>query len=289
MSAMDDWISEQASPGLATACANFASRVNRVDESLEELFAPDCRHESQTRFEAIEGREDVASYFLSWVDRPMPLAFAELATTPGGGEPCVLMSVRDSTYGRPGLGEVRSYITFQLNDGGLIQRSFAVSLVPDPRGCRRSGIYAGLSEDDLRYERERIGHQLPRTEGLELVLFVLPELESQVDAYLSTTSHVAQDLGLPDPKVELIQPGDERASRLGVVAHPTVVLALDGQRVMLLEGVHAAEDLRAKLSAALASPEEFESGKPLTRADIENEVEGESGTIADFEIDDDLW
>jgi hypothetical protein len=256
---------------------------------LAEVFAPECRHESQTRFDAIEGREDVAAYFLSWVDRPMPLAFAELALDPQGGEPCVLMSVRDSTYGRPGLGEVRSYITFQVNADGLIAGSFAVSLTPEPRACRRSGIYPGLSEDDLHYERERVGDQLSRTEGLELVLFVLPELESQVDAYLSTTTDVAQSLGLPNPTVEHIRPGDERASRLGVVAHPTVVLALDGQRVRLLEGVRAAEDLRAKLSAALASPEESESGKPLTLADIENEVEGEGGTIADFEIDEDRW
>jgi hypothetical protein len=38
-----------------------------------------------------------------------------------------------------------------------------------------------------------------------------------------------------------------------------------------------------------AASDEDGGGKPLTLAQVENEEEGESGTIGDFEIDDSSW
>ena len=252
-SSIESWLKAQVpskSPQ-ARACVELAERLNRADHSLSVLLANDCEHESQTRWEPICGGANVARFFLAQFACAPRLAFAELAVQPMGEEPCVLMHVRDSGFGRLGLGVARSSITLKLDQDGLIRRTFSTSLAAPAALGRASGLYPGMTGADLERERQAIGQPLPVDESLELFLFHLPELVQDAREYLSTVDHVASSLGLPQARLHALEPGNDFGPHLGAISHPTVVLACGGRRVRLVEGFASADELRLLLGGAL--------------------------------------
>lgn len=250
---IDSWLKAQVpskSPQ-AHACVEFAERLNRADHSLSELLAIDCEHESQTRWEPICGSSAVTRFFLALFACDPRMAFAELALRPMDEEPCVLMHVRDSSFGRLGLGVSRSSITFELDPAGLINKTFSMSLAAQAALGWPSGLFPGLTPRELERERLAIGDPLPIDESLELFLFHLPELAQDAREYLVTVDHVASSLGLPSAKLHALEPGNDLGPHLGAISHPTVVLACAGKRVRLIEGFTSADKLRFILSSAL--------------------------------------
>jgi len=240
---LQDWISRQPASKVARACASFAEYINGQDHGIGAIFAPDCRYESQIRKRVLLGRQTVAQYFQKWMEPEIAATFGELANCPELGEPCVLMHVRDSSFGRMGLGEVRSYLKFEIDRDGLIQCIRAVSLTPDPILCTASGIYPGFTELELREQEELIGDTLGADGELDLVLYLRPGLRQHVEAYVETVKRVARDLELPVPRIEELSQVDPKRQWTGAVVHPTLELTSDGQCVRLIERVHSESEL----------------------------------------------
>jgi hypothetical protein len=256
-----DWIDgfPDQSQNLARVCARFAECANLADvTAFAELLAPDCIHESQTRWEPIHGRQAVSEYMLHLFKAEPRRAFAQLGAVTSDGLPCVLMCVRDSLFGRLGLGVLRSTITLGLDDHGQIKSTFARSLVPHPSSDRKSGLYPGLSEEDLQMQRTAMGLPLPLDAGLELLLFHLPELAEEIEPYREVVESVGANFGLPEVELYPLNSDDDFGPSLGAIAHPTVVLCHEGQRVRLIEGFASEEDLEQTFEEVF--PNDLESG-----------------------------
>ena len=196
MSSPSDWIATQSDRGLAMACHAFAQSLNCWSPGgLEALLAEDCHHESQVRFAPVEGRDALVDVFASHAGRPVRTTFYELANEPLHAEPCVLVSFRDSLYGRTGLGQVRSYVSLRLDSSGLIDRSSAISLTPDPKTCARSGIYPGINPKELQAERDYLG-ELLQPSDLQMYLYFDPALDWAVGSQRLIVEAVAREFGL---------------------------------------------------------------------------------------------
>lgn len=256
MTDINTWIEGQTDSALAGICVEFARRFNSADPALSELYAEECQHASQMWPEKLDTPARVGEYFGRRFVGPTRNSIAELAVDPMQGDPCVLMSIRDSAFGRLGLGTVRSYITFELDARGLVKRSFAVSLAPDPRHCRRSDLYPGISEDDLQRERDFVGSPMPRNDTLGVSIFLMPGTGEQSCEFARSVERVAFELGLPTPIAEKLSGDNPEAVRFFVVAHPTVVLHVNGQTVRLIEGMYSAETIREVLCGALEGASE---------------------------------
>ena len=250
------WIRACGDEAVGEVLVDFAYCMNTRSWDLEAVMAANVRHESQVRREPIVGRNEVLGLFLrsgSPSDGPRR-DFAELSMGPPSLPvlgPCMLSHYRDSLFGRPGLGTPRSMITVQLDDAGMIERTFSTCIAPSPQFAERSGLFPGIGQDELDAERKWVGPALDRQEALELHLFCLPGLEGQLDAYLAEVREVASRLGLPAPSLEPMVESNELMWGAQVFAHPTLLLTYQGSRVLLIEGYRERGVLEGLLEEAL--------------------------------------
>ena len=251
---VEAWVAAQDDRPTAEALVAFARCLNLCDRDLEALLAPDVTHDSQVRWDPLEGRDAVVSFFLRQDPSSPRWDFCELAVGPPGLPrvgACVLIHHRDSHFGRPGLGEPRSMITLDLDETGRVRRSFSACLVPHPGHASRSGLFPGLDPVELERERRWVGEPLADRDAVGLHLFHLPELGPGLAAYRDLVDALAADLGLPLVRLEPMGAGSAASARFQVVGHPTLVLSYRDRRVRQVEGVRSRENLEEELGGAL--------------------------------------
>ena len=249
---IEAWIQQQPNPELARACARFGEFLNKVRPDLDGQLASSCVSRSQYWRDVYQGCDEVEAYFQSWLRHPLRKVFAELATDPVRREPCLLMHVRDSWYGRMGLGEVRSYLTLRLDGEARIEEVYGISVVPSPSACRRAGLFPGLTPEELQAEVDREGPRLPRSEALGLKLYLLDEYRESSWPLAEKVAALAKRLGLPEPDVRYFRWGDAHSSRDHVLQQGTVILTLDSKNVRTMQNWKSSDVLEEILSGLLA-------------------------------------
>ena len=257
-----EWIAASEVPEEARICVQFAAGVNRKDALLIiDVLAEDCSCESQSIYEKLEGKKAIGEHFALTVENirkagPGKETRAELATEPQRGKSCVLLHQRDSAYGKPGLGRPDGYWTVDGIEAGKVTVLFKVTIVPNPYSVRRSGIFPGLTGEEVQAAIDFSGKKLPRSEKVLFLLFTLG-VGSGGNPFMRNSpwdeemKEAVQEI-LPDFKparLRLCTMADgELGGRYGVNSFPTLVVACEGDAVKVIEGLYSAEVLRKELS-----------------------------------------
>ncbi len=257
--AEQDWIRGSVDPEGARACVQLAAGINLKDALLiTDLLSDDCTYEAQDQYGKLRGRGPVGEHFAVVMENirragPAREARAELAVEPAYGGPCVLVHQRDSACGRPGLGRSVGYFTVHELKEGRASVLFKVTAVPNPLTCRRSGIFPGLSPEEVRRAMEYSGERLTRSGEVFFLLFTFGQPDSPWDEKMRAS--VEEILPEFSPvRLRLCTTADKGLQRsYGVGAYPTLVVARGGEAVMLIEGFHTARDLREILGGLFES------------------------------------
>jgi hypothetical protein len=257
------FIEQSGDPVRARLCAAYARTVNLLDPRfLEELLAEDVTYESQEVLEVLRGRATVADYIKGKLETVRQggqgcLARAELAREPGGA-PCVLVHQRNSACGRPGLGRPVGTVLLEPDRAGKAKTIFLATIAPTPGECTPTGIFPGLTAQEIARDRGYLGTQLdPAAASLVVILCAsrddsIVAKAEEAARYLGITSVYATTLGFGKARGAKANP--ERAQRLVQEAcrrHEggcPAVLVFDGDEVVRgITGYRTAESLYAEL------------------------------------------
>ncbi len=233
---IQSWLASQKNTAKAQAAIRMASYLNRAEDTLEGIVSTKCVHSSQAWCGANVGVEGIETGLASWLGPELRKTFAELGAEPLRGEPCIVLYVRDSFTGAMGLGQIRSYFRLCVDEQGLIEELHAVSFQPAPRECALSGVFPGLSAEQLQAERVRMGELLQRSDELTLELHIREDQAAQMSALTAVVTEVADRLLLPAPGVFLFDSSNASDLRKDYSIHPSIALFRGNDRVVILEG-----------------------------------------------------
>jgi hypothetical protein len=249
--AENEWAVASAEPAKAVLCLPLAATFNRLDLGhLEPILAADCSYESQSVLEGLRGKADVLRYLGEKLAALRAagaghLATAELAADPGG-KPCALLRQRSSSYGRPGLGAVAGFFRVTPATDGRIGRLLLVTSVPPPGLCRGTGLFPGLSDDEVRGARDFEGERLPLSGEVTFMLFAMQRVSACDEMVRGLRELMA---GYTPAKLRLVTPKNrEVCIEHGVTGFPTLLIVWRGETVRALDGYHTNEQVRAALA-----------------------------------------
>ncbi len=249
------WIRAASDPDKAALFVQLAVALNRLDAALlVPLLADDCSYGSQSVLEELAGKKAVIDYFqekfaaLAGAGEDH-LATAELAADPGG-RPCTLVRQRSSAYGRPGLGGIAGFHRIALAPDGRVRQLFFVTSVPPPGECRGSGLFPGLSEEQLSRARHHQGERIPLDNEVSFTIFAMPNVAACDEMVRDLRSLVGE---YAPARFRLVTPRNREACiEHGVTGFPTLLVTWRGATVRTLDGYHTNDQLRAALEDLFA-------------------------------------
>jgi len=230
------------------ACEGLAEYINGVRPELARVVSPKCRYWTQAASEEFVGIEAIEKQFEAWRPVFCRHAFAELGAEPVRSQLCVVLSLRESLHGRPGLGNVHSYFTLRLDDDALIEEISEMVFTPDPLECERLDLFPGLYGGTIAREIEREGTRLERSDDVRLELFLDMECSTSSLALTADVSTMAKQLKLPEPKVIQLIPGQRGEGTFYVAHHGTLHVLVGSKLVRSERRWHSAHSLEQDLS-----------------------------------------
>jgi hypothetical protein len=157
------FISKSKDSKLARACVVFATAFNRLDASIiGSHLAEEVSFCSLVMLDELNGKAEVLDYITAKFEAirksGLPSRIrAELALDPLDIRPCVLVYRRHNKY-EAGFGEPIAYVVLETDSSGLIPSIFFVAI--DPESCQRTGIFPGLSAEQIVRDVEGVEQRL---------------------------------------------------------------------------------------------------------------------------------
>jgi hypothetical protein len=154
----------------------------------------------------------------------------------------------------PHLFEVPGFFRVTPAADGRIGRLLLVTSVSPPGLCRATGLFPGLSDEELRRALEYEGERIPLSGEVTFTLFAMPRV--------SACDEMARDLRqlvavYAPARFRLVTPKNREACiEHGVTGFPTLLVSWRGATVRVLDGYHTNEQVRATLADLFAVPVE---------------------------------
>jgi hypothetical protein len=245
------WVQSQSDSDQAMLCLQFAAGINHLNYSwIEPLLGDHTTYGSQTIWEELEG-DKLREY---WEGKLETLrrsgdkirATIELAHESMHDDPCILIYQRKSDLGNPGLGDMVGYTTIESDGQGQIAKMFAVSAVPAPSSCKRTGIFPGISTDELKAAKESQGEKLKPSTEVEFVLFLM------TNTNICSAMEQAVEEVMPDYAPAALRKVDSEdmatCSEFGIISFPTLDIVHEGSTIRRLVGQYPAVHIRQELT-----------------------------------------
>ncbi len=249
------FVSKLDDPARARACIALATAFNRLDASIiESHLAEEISYGSQETLDDLCGKAEVMDYITAKFEtlREGGLTCrirAELALDPLDGRPSVLLYQRRNGY-EAGFGEPVGYAALELDGKGQIHEIFLASVAPSPDGCSRTGLFPGLTTDQVARDRKPPRVLLRPEASLALKLFIMSgsglcaEMERSVASLCEKQPNWRLDVvwlghGL-DPEPE--------AMAYHILGFPTLVVEYDGEECCRISGIQEEEMIAERIA-----------------------------------------
>ncbi len=255
--AENSWAAASTEAAKAGLLVPLAAAFNRLDTRiLAPSLAEGCVYESQSALEGVRGKEEVLRYLGEKFEALRAagagnLTTAELSAAPGG-QPCVLLRQRSSGFGRPGLGSIAGFFRVMPAGASRIGRLMLVTSVPPPAQCRGTGLFPGLTDEQVQSARDFAGGRIPLSREVTFTLFAIQRVLACDEMVRNLRDLVA---GYAPARLRLVTPKNREACiEHGVTGFPTLLILWRGTTVRTLDGFHTNEQVREALADLFESP-----------------------------------
>ncbi len=249
------FVSKSDDPTHARACIALATAFNRLDASImESQLAEEISYGSQEVLDELDGKAEVMGYitakFETLREGGLPCRIrAELALDPIDALPCVLLYQRSNGY-EAGFGEPVAYAALELDGKGQILEIFLASVAPSPNRCSRTGLFPGLTTDQVARDRKPPRLLLPPDASLTLKLFVMSGLDICAEMERSVASLCEKQ---PNWRLDVVWLGhgldpEPEAMAYHILGFPTLVVEYDGEECCRISGIQEEEMIAERIA-----------------------------------------